>query len=82
MTGHLVGLLGAVSAGAAIGVFGIGSLVLAGWTFDIPVLKSFDPDLVPMKANTASMRAPALLGSIIQSPSALGASICEYRGRA
>jgi hypothetical protein len=37
---RLVGRLGAVSAGAAIGVFGIGSLVLVGWTCDIAILKS------------------------------------------
>jgi PAS domain S-box-containing protein len=57
MTGQshsrLVSLLGAVSAGAAIGVFGIGSLVLVGWTFDLAVLRSFDPGLTSMKANTA-----------------------------
>jgi len=51
---RLVGRLGAVSAGAAIGVFGIGSLVLVGWTCDIAVLKSFNPGLISMKANTAA----------------------------
>jgi PAS domain S-box-containing protein len=48
-----VGLPGAVSAGAAIALFGIGSLVLVGWTCDIAVLKSFHPGLISMKANTA-----------------------------
>ena len=30
-----------------------GTIVLIGWLFDIPVLKSLHPDLVSMKANTA-----------------------------
>jgi len=50
---RLVGLLGAVSAAAAIGVFGIGCLVLVGWILDIAVLKSLSPDWVSMKASTA-----------------------------
>jgi len=50
---HLVGLLEAVSAVAAVGVFGIGALVLAGWTFDIEVFRSFEPGRISMKANTA-----------------------------
>jgi len=45
--------LSAASAGSAIGVFGIGCLVLVGWIFDIAVLKSLNPDWISMKANTA-----------------------------
>ena len=50
---NLVRLLGSVSAGAAICVFSIGCLVLIGWVFDIAVLKSLNPHLVSMKADTA-----------------------------
>ncbi len=39
---------------AAVGVFALGGLVLLGWVFDIAVLKSLDPNLVSMKANTAA----------------------------
>ncbi|MGA2747883.1 MAG: PAS domain S-box protein [Verrucomicrobiota bacterium] len=49
----LVGLLEAVSPGAALTVFGVGALALAGWVFDSAVLKSLDPNLVAIKANTA-----------------------------
>ena len=45
--------LGAVSEWSAIGVFGIGCLVLAGWIFDVAVLKNFDSSGISMKANTA-----------------------------
>lgn len=45
MTGHghshEVSLLGKISVCAAVSVFGIGCLVLAGWIFNIPALKSF-----------------------------------------
>lgn len=37
----------------AIATAGIGCLVIAGWSLDIPILKSFGPDWVAMKANTA-----------------------------
>ena len=50
---HRVAMLGTVSAGAAISVFIIGSLVLLGWIFDLTVLKSLHPGLVSMKSNTA-----------------------------
>jgi PAS domain S-box-containing protein len=34
-------------------VLGIGLLVMAGWIFNIPLLRSLHPDFVSMKANTA-----------------------------
>jgi len=49
----VAGLLAAVSVGAALGIFGIGCLVLAGWVCDVAVLKSFNPNGIAMKANTA-----------------------------
>jgi fucose 4-O-acetylase-like acetyltransferase len=39
------------SLGAVVAV--IGGLVLVGWTFDVPALKSVLPGLVAMKVNTA-----------------------------
>ena len=50
---RLVRRLGMISTGAAIGVFGIGFLVLLGWIFNVAFLKSLHPNLVTMKANTA-----------------------------
>jgi hypothetical protein len=46
-------VLSAISSGAAITTVGIGCVVLAGWFFDVEVLKSLDPAAVSMKANTA-----------------------------
>jgi len=46
-------LLSGVSSAAALTSFGIGCLVLAGWWFDIPVLKSVHPGLISMKAVAA-----------------------------
>jgi two-component system, cell cycle sensor histidine kinase and response regulator CckA len=44
--------LAAVVASAAC--IGLGVLVLAGWLFDMPVLKSVHPSFATMKANTAA----------------------------
>ena len=38
---------------SAAAVFLTGLAVLAGWAFDVPALKSIDPAMVTMKANTA-----------------------------
>ena len=51
---RLGGKLEAVSEVAAACVFGIGLLVLIGWMIDSPTLKSLDPYLISMKANTAA----------------------------
>ncbi len=42
-----------ISKLSATVVFLTGLAVLAGWAFDVPALKSIDPALVTMKANTA-----------------------------
>ena len=31
----------------------LGAIVLVGWAFDVPILKSISPAFVSMKANTA-----------------------------
>ncbi|WP_204105891.1 MULTISPECIES: ATP-binding protein [Spirulina sp. CCY15215] len=49
----LVSFLQRLSKQSAIAVFGIGCVVIAGWCFDIGLLKSVLPGLVTMKANTA-----------------------------
>ncbi|MBI3301003.1 MAG: PAS domain S-box protein [Deltaproteobacteria bacterium] len=41
------------SRAASVVVTLVGGLVLVGWAFDVPALKSVFPDLVAMKANTA-----------------------------
>ncbi len=46
-------LFKSVSEILSICIFLSGSVVLIGWIFDIPVLKSISPDFVAMKANTA-----------------------------
>jgi PAS domain S-box-containing protein len=45
------------SARMSVVVFGIGVVVLIGWLLNIPVLKSFHPRLLSMKANTAACMA-------------------------
>ncbi|MEW6203232.1 MAG: ATP-binding protein [bacterium] len=42
-----------IPAASGITLVMVGGIVLAGWLFGIPVLKSIHPDLVTMKANTA-----------------------------
>ncbi len=49
-----VGRLGVYSTVMGIGTFGIGYLVIMGWAFDIEVLRSFIPGMIPMKMITAA----------------------------
>lgn len=42
-----------LAKGAAVFLVVLGALVLAGWAFDVPVLKSLDPSFISMKPNTA-----------------------------
>ena len=42
-----------ISIVAAITVFFASTVIIIGWVFNIPVLKSLRPDFVSMKANTA-----------------------------
>jgi PAS domain S-box-containing protein len=42
-----------LATGAGITVALLGCAVLAAWSFDLPLLKSLDPDWATMKANTA-----------------------------
>ena len=46
-------VLRSISAAASALLVIVGSMVVAGWIFDIPALKSVSPDWVSMKANTA-----------------------------
>src|SRR5213593_3309711 len=43
-----------LAAAAGLAVALLGCLVLGGWVFDVPVLKSLRPDWATMKANTAT----------------------------
>lgn len=43
------------SKACAASVTALGLVVLAGWLFDLPVLKSVHPNLVTMKPNTAML---------------------------
>ena len=36
---------------AAVASIVVGSLVVAGWVLDVPVMQSFSPELLPMRAN-------------------------------
>ena len=49
-----VELLRSVSAGAALLVAGLGALVLLGWGLRFPLLTTFHPAFISMKANTAA----------------------------
>jgi|GEM_PF-1486976 len=51
---HSASLCRAISEILSICIFLGGSVVLVGWIFDIPVLKSISPNFVTMKANTAT----------------------------
>ncbi len=53
ITSSTIASLKAVSQGTSIIVMLTGLIVLLGWIFDIPTLKSVWPGLVTMKANTA-----------------------------
>src|SRR4030067_3559438 len=50
---RLIALFRSISKIAAVIAIFVGSLVLAGWLFDVAVLKSVLPTLVTMKPNTA-----------------------------
>ena len=53
VTTNVVGSCRPWAQSLAAGVFALGLLVLAGWTFDVAQLKSVLPGWVTMKANTA-----------------------------
>jgi len=50
---HLIPLFNLFPKAASISVTFVGFVVLIGWIFNIPTLKSISPGLVTMKANTA-----------------------------
>ena len=52
-TTHSASLCRRISEILSICIFLGGLIVLIGWIFDIPVLKSISPNFVTMKANTA-----------------------------
>lgn len=49
-----------------------GLIVIVGWKFDVPVLKSLHPDLVSMKANTALAFVLAGMSLLLHSESGAG----------
>ena len=52
-TPNLIASLQTFSRKASVGAITIGSIVILGWMFNIPLFKSILPGLVTMKANTA-----------------------------
>ncbi len=69
-----VGRLGVYSTVMGIGAFGVGCLAISGWAFDIELLRSFIPGLIPMKAISA---AGFMLAGI--SLSLLQSGLARYR---
>ena len=50
---HRRSILGSISGAISVFLVAVGGLVITGWIFNFPLLKSVSPDWVTMKLNTA-----------------------------